>query len=127
MPNELLMELFEYYDLYSLLISFSSLNSRLDNLLHHCQVHVDYVDFLAHTLPKFNAKNIRSLHASNSYEIGVLAYDKSLIYLTHIRSLSLNNTRSNIIERMVSRIHFSSLERVSLANVRVWVGQGVQV
>jgi hypothetical protein len=122
MPNELLMELFEYYDFYSLVISFSSLNSRLDNLLHHCQLHIDldriepidFIDFLAHTLPKFNPKNIQSLHGSNPYEIGVLAYDKSLIYFTHIRSLSLNNTPSNIIQCMISRIHFSSLQRVSL-------------
>ena len=38
MSNELLMDLFEYYDLYALLISFSSLNSRIDHLLRHSQV-----------------------------------------------------------------------------------------
>jgi hypothetical protein len=41
MSNELLMILFEYYDLYSLFNSFSSLNYRIDNILQHCQVHVD--------------------------------------------------------------------------------------
>ncbi|CAF4868939.1 unnamed protein product [Rotaria sp. Silwood1] len=120
MSNELLMEMFEYYDLYSLFFSFCSLNSRIDNILHYCQVSIDLdlvqpidlVDFLAHTLSQINPKNIRSLHASKSHQIMVLAFDKSLIYFTYIRSLSLSNIQSSIIESMVSRIHFSHLERV---------------
>ncbi len=73
MSNELIIELFGYYDLYSLYYSFGSLNSRIDNIIFHCQVFVDFdqvkpidfVDFIRHALPKFNAKNIRSLYASN--------------------------------------------------------------
>jgi hypothetical protein len=118
MSNELLMEIFEYYDLYS----FSLLNSRIDNILYHCQVSVDFdqvksidfVHFITHTLPKFNPKNIRSFYASNPDQIEVLANDKSLMCFTQIRSLSLNNTQSNIIEYMFSRIHFSRVERVLL-------------
>ncbi len=73
------MELFEYYDLYSLYYS----------ILPNCQVHVDFdrvqsIDFLAHTLPKINPKNIRSLYDSKSDQISILAYDKSLIYFTYI-------------------------------------------
>jgi hypothetical protein len=70
MSNELFMEIFEYYDLYSLFYSFGSLNSRIDNILHHCQVSVDFdkvklIDFISQILSKFNPKNIRSLHSSN--------------------------------------------------------------
>jgi len=48
--------------------------------------------------------------------MGVLAFDKSLIYFTHIRSLSLNNIESNIIKNIFSRIHFSRLERILFDN-----------
>jgi len=124
MSNELSMELFEYYDLYYLYYSFRSLNSLIDNILYHCEVFIDFdqvkpidfVDFIRDILPKFNAKNIRSLHASNQYQIGVFAYDKSLLYLIHIRSISLNNIQLNIVEYMFSRIHFSRLERMLLDN-----------
>jgi hypothetical protein len=120
MSNELLMELFEYYDCYSLFFSFGSLNSRISNILYRCQVFVDldrvqpidFIDFFAHVLPQINPKNIRSLHASKSYQMMVLANDKSLIYFTSIRSISLIDIPLNVIEQMISRIHFSRLERV---------------
>jgi len=75
MSNELFMEIFEYYDLYSLFYSFGSLNSRINNILYDCQVSVDFdqvksidfIDFISQTLSKFNPKNIRSLHSSNRY------------------------------------------------------------
>jgi len=122
MSNELLMELFEYYDFYSLFYSFNSLNSRIDNILYHCQVYVDFdkvnpidfSDFLALTLPKINPKNIRSLNASKTHQITVLADDKSLVHFTYIQSLSLDTIGSSVIKQMVSRIHFSRLERVVL-------------
>ncbi|CAF4952474.1 unnamed protein product, partial [Rotaria sp. Silwood1] len=40
MSNELVMELFEYFDLYSLYLTFYSLNSRFNSIICHCQVHV---------------------------------------------------------------------------------------
>jgi hypothetical protein len=118
------MKIFEYYDLYSLFYSFGSLNSRINNILYDCQVSVDFdqvksidfIDFISEILSKFNPKNIRSLHSSNQYQMGVLADDKSLIYFTHIRSLSLNNIKLNIIENIFSRIHFSRLERILFDN-----------
>jgi hypothetical protein len=114
------MELFEYYDLYSLLYSFSSLNSRIDNIIYHYQVSVDFsqvksiefIDFLPDILSKFNPKNIRSLHSSDPDQLLDLAQNESLIYFIHIRSLSLNNIELHIVQRLVSRIHFSHLERV---------------
>ncbi len=48
--------------------------------------------------------------------MSVLAYNRSLIYFTHIRSLSLNNIKPNIIENIFSRIHFSRLERILFDN-----------
>lgn len=122
MSNELLMDLFEYYDLYTLLISFSSLNSRIDHLLRHCQVHVDldlvqptdFIRFLAHILPQVNAKNIRSLHASKAHQIKVLTDDQSLDYFNHLRSLDLKHISSNLLQSMVSRISFSHLQRLKL-------------
>jgi len=41
MSNELFMELFEYFDLYSLYLTFYSLNSRFNSIICHCQVHVN--------------------------------------------------------------------------------------
>jgi hypothetical protein len=122
MSNELLMDLFEYYDLYTLFISFSSLNPRIDQLLRHCQVHVDldlvqptdFIRFLAHILPQVNAKNIRSLHASKAHQIKVLATDQSLDYFNHLRSLDLKHISSNLLQSMVSRISFSHLQRLKL-------------
>jgi hypothetical protein len=118
------MKIFEYYDLYSLFYSFGSLNSRINNILYDCQVSVDFdqvksidfIDFISEILSKFNPKNIRSLHSSNQYQMGVLADDKSLIYFTHIRSLSLNHIKLNIIENIFSRIHFSRLEHILFDN-----------
>ena len=122
MSNDLLMDLFEYYDLYALWISFSSLNFRIDHLLRHCHVHIDldlvqpidFVRFLAHMLPRVNAKNIRSLHASKAHQIEVLATDQSLDYFTHLRSLDLSRIPSNLLQSMVSRISFSHLQRLKL-------------
>ena len=122
MSNDLLMDLFEYYDLYTLFISFSSLNSRIDHLLHHCQVHVDldlvqptdFIRFLAHILPQVNTKNIRSLHASKPHQIKVLAADQSLDYFNQLRSLDLKHISSNLLQSMVSRISFSHLQRLKL-------------
>ena len=122
MSKDLLMDLFEYCDLYTLFISFSSLNSRIDQLLRHCQVHVDldlvqptdFIRFLAHILPQVNAKNIRSLHASKVHQIKVLADDQSLDYFNHLRSLDLKHISSNLLQSMVSRISFSHLQRLKL-------------
>ena len=122
MSNELLMDLFEYYDLYTLFMSFSSLNSRIDHLLRHCQVHVDldlvqptdFIRFLAHILPQVNVKNIRSLHASKEHQIKVLADDQSLDYFNQLHSLDLSHIPSNLLQSMVSRISFSHLQRLKL-------------
>jgi len=54
---------------------------------------------------------MNKIHASNPYQIGLLADDKSLLYFTHIRSLSVNNIHSDIVEYMFSYIHFFRLER----------------
>ncbi len=63
-------------------------------------------------LPKINVNNIRSLKDSNPHHIGIIAYDKCLIYLNNIRSLNLKNIKIEIIKDMVSRIDFNRLERV---------------
>jgi hypothetical protein len=57
MSNELLMEIFEYYDLYSLFNSFGLLNSRIVNILYHCKVSVNFdkVKSIDQILPKFNS------------------------------------------------------------------------
>lgn len=46
--------------------------------------------------------------------------DKSLIYFIYIRSLSLSDIQSNIIEHMVSSIHFSSLERALISKCGIY-------
>ena len=116
------MDLFEYYDLYNLFNSFSSLNFRIDQLLRRCQVHVDldrvqpadFIRFFAHILPQVDPKNIRSLHASKTHQMKVLAVDRSLDYFEHIRSLDLKEISSNLLQSMVSRISLSQLERLRL-------------
>ncbi|CAF2745973.1 unnamed protein product [Rotaria sp. Silwood2] len=122
MSNELLMKVFEYYDLYSLFSLFTSLNSRFDAFINRCQFYanldcikpINFVDFLVYILPRVNPCQIRSLHSSKSHQITLLAYDKSLVCFTHIRSLSLNEIPSSTVRYMVERIHFSRLERVLL-------------
>jgi hypothetical protein len=74
----------------------------------------DFIRFLAHILPQFNAKNIRSLHASKAHQIKVLAADQSLDYFNHLRSLDLKHISSNLLHSMVSRISFSHLQRLKL-------------
>jgi hypothetical protein len=122
MSNELLMELFEYYDLYSLFYSFGSLNSRISNVIYHCDVSVDFdkikpsdfIDFIHDIIPKFNTKKFRSLHSSIPYKTEVIANDKSLLYFTHIRSLSLDDIKLDVVKCMISRINFPRLERLSI-------------
>jgi hypothetical protein len=65
-------------------------------------------------LPRVNAKNTRSLHASKAHQIEVLVTDQSLDYFTHLRSLDLSRIPSNLLQSMVSRISFSHLQRLKL-------------
>ena len=119
--NELLMVLFEYYDLYSLFYSFSSLNSRIDQILYRCNAHIDldqvrpidFIHFLSRLLPTINTKKIRSLKSSEPEQISILAHDQCLQYFQFIRSLSLKKSRMSIIQEMIRRMGFPHLERVS--------------
>ncbi|CAF3110588.1 unnamed protein product [Rotaria sp. Silwood2] len=122
MANEVLMELFEYYDFYSLFFSFSSLNVRFDALLARCRASIDhdrvapnaFIHFLARILEQINNDHIQSFHASNIHQMFILAHDDSLFHFSHIRSLRLCNIPSNIIHIIVERVYFYQLEHVSL-------------
>lgn len=77
------MELFEYYDFYSLFLSFSSLNARFDSLLTRCHAAIDldriapnaFIRFLAQIVPQINNDNIQSLHSINIHQMSILAHD----------------------------------------------------
>jgi hypothetical protein len=122
MSNEVLMEIFEYYDFYSLFFSFSSLNARFNALFTRCYAGIDidciapnaFIHFLGQIVPQINNYHIQSLRASNIHQMFILAHDDSLFHFTRIRSLRLCNIPPNIIRIMVERVHFYRLEHISL-------------
>jgi hypothetical protein len=122
MPNEVLMELFEYYDFYSLFFSFSLINARFDALLTRCRAVIDldliapnaFIHFLAQIVPQINDYHIQSLHASNIHQMFILGNDDCLFHFARIQSLRLFNIPPNIIKMMVERVHFYRLEHISL-------------
>jgi hypothetical protein len=84
MSNELFMELFEYFDLYSLYFTFYSLNSRFNSIISHCQVHVDFnqinplyfTSFIGHFIySNIEKGRIRSLQSSIPHQIAILVDD----------------------------------------------------
>jgi len=121
MANDVLLELFEYYDFYSLFFSFSSLNARFDTLLTRCRVSIDldrvapngFIDFLSRTLQQINDDHIQSFRASNIHRMFILAPDNTLFHFIRIRSLRLCNIPVNIIHVIVERVHFYRLEHAS--------------
>jgi len=84
MSNELFMELFEYFDLYSLYLTFYSLNSRFNSIICHCQVHVNlnqinplyFTSFIGQFIySNIDKGRIRSLQSSIPHQIAVLVND----------------------------------------------------
>jgi len=84
MSNELFMELFEYFDLYSLYLTFYSLNSRINSIICHCQVHVNLNQinplYFTSFIGQFVCSNIEkgrihSLQSSIPHQIAVLVND----------------------------------------------------
>ena len=84
MSNELVMEIFEYFDLYSLYLTFYSLNYRLDSIIYHSQVHVNlnkinplyFTSFIGQFIQSNIEKGrIRSLQSSVPHQLAVLVND----------------------------------------------------
>jgi hypothetical protein len=84
MSNELFMELFEYFDLYSLYLTFYSLNYRLNSIISHSQVHVNlnqvnplyFTSFMGYFIyANINKGRICSLQSSIPHQIDVLVND----------------------------------------------------
>ena len=84
MSNELLMEIFEYFDLYSLYFTFYSLNYRFDSIIYHSQVHVNlnkinplyFTSFIGQFIHSNIEKGrIRSLQSSVPHQLAVLVND----------------------------------------------------
>lgn len=84
MSNELLMEIFEYFDLYSLYLTFYSLNYRFDSIICHSQVHVNlnqinplyFTSFIGQFIHSNIEKGrIRSLQCSIPHQLAVLVND----------------------------------------------------
>jgi hypothetical protein len=122
MANEVLMEIFEYYDFYSLLFSFSSINARFDALLTGCHANIDldriapndFIRFMAQIIPQINNNYIQSIRSTNMHHMSILAHDDILFYFAHIRSLKLYNISGKIIRTISERVHFYRLEYVSI-------------
>jgi hypothetical protein len=101
MPNEILMEIFNLFDWYSLYFSFSSLNSRFNAVLDYChKICVDLdcipsnkiISHLGRHLPSLDPLRIRSLQSSIKQHIKlVLRDDLILDHFSFIRSLTLIN------------------------------------
>lgn len=84
MSNELFMELFEYFDLYSLYLTFYSLNFRFNSIICHCQVHVNlnqinplyFTSFIGQFIySNIDKGRICSLQSSIPHQIAVLVND----------------------------------------------------
>ncbi len=101
MSNELLMELFEYFDWYSLYFIFSSLNSRFDCVLtyvHNIDVNLDCIPsnrILSHIirhLPSLGPHRIGSLRSSIRCHSELVLRDELVVdHFSCIRSLTLLN------------------------------------
>jgi hypothetical protein len=97
--NELLMEVFDLLDWYSLYLSFSSLNSRFDGVLayyHNICIDLDCIppnkimSHLVQHLPALNPRRIKALRSSIDRHIKlVLRDDFTLDHFIFIRSLTL--------------------------------------
>jgi hypothetical protein len=84
MSNELFMELFEYFDLYTLYLTFYSLNSRFNSIIRHCQLHVNlnqinplyFTSFIGDFVySNIDKGRIRSLQSSIPHQVAVLVND----------------------------------------------------
>jgi len=84
MSNELFMEIFEYFDLYSLYLTFYSLNFRFNSIICHSQVHVNlnqinplyFTSFIGRFIySNIEKGRIRSLQSSIPHQIAVLVND----------------------------------------------------
>jgi len=116
MPNELLMEIFELLDWYSLYLSFSSLNSRFDAVLanfHNIQIDLDCIpsskimSYLGRHLPSFNPRRIRSLQSSiNRHTKLILRDDPTLDHFSFIRSLTLIKINDKTARLLSEKIRY---------------------
>ncbi|CAF0828163.1 unnamed protein product [Rotaria sordida] len=132
MSNELIMELFEYFDLYSLYLTFYSLNSRFNSIICYCQVHVnlDKIDPLYFTsfIGNFIYSNIDkgricSLQSSMSHQIAVLVNDIVMDRFILLRSLTLARCSIDLVIQILNRIEKSTLERISITSCKRFIGR----
>ncbi|CAF1555270.1 unnamed protein product [Didymodactylos carnosus] len=117
MPNDLFMELFDYFDAYSIYQSFFGLNYRLNQIISHCQMYVDYHRITSSEKQKWFLENliinrIRSLKLTNLNQI------KFQYQLSSLQTLIFIAMNANDIKQILNSnlIPLQQLKFVSVNN-----------
>ena len=77
LPNEILIECFQYLNAFDLFHSFDGLNSRLNNLLRNIRLYVNFEDVKKTVYDKFCAKMLIDSNIRNQiYSIEILNDDQ---------------------------------------------------
>ncbi|CAF1006936.1 unnamed protein product [Adineta ricciae] len=117
LPNEILHELFEYFDIYELYKIFSKLNSRFDGLLKsfpHLQLILHSSDDFDHPVHRYLLLSIKTLVINHSKDL----CNSSIIQsLSHIRCLILCQPTRQQWNAIIPE-DFPHLERLYLINSR---------
>ncbi|CAF2518229.1 unnamed protein product [Rotaria sp. Silwood2] len=132
MSNELIMELFEYFDLYSLYLTFYSLNSRFNSIVCHCQVHVNldkinplyFTSFIGNFIyTNIDKGRISSFQSSIPHQIAVLANDIVMDRFILLRSLTLSRCSIDLVIQVLNQIEKSILEKISITSCKRIIGR----
>ncbi|CAF1215547.1 unnamed protein product [Rotaria sp. Silwood1] len=132
MSNELVMELFEYFDLYSLYLTFYSLNSRFNSIICHCQVHVSldkinplyFTSFIGNFIYyNIDKGRIYSLQSSIPHQMTVLINDIVMDRFILLRSLTLSRCSIDLVIQILNRIEKSILETISITSCKKSIGK----
>jgi hypothetical protein len=114
LPNEIIHELFEYFDIYELYRTFSRLNSRLDSLITNfkfLQIMFYSIEDINHPIHRYFLPKIKTLIINHSKNF----YDPIKFYLSSIRCLILRRPSREQWDS-IRPIYFPYLERLYLIN-----------
>ena len=109
-PNELLYNIFEYFDVYQLYLTFGQLNSRFSWLLADAPVHFNLDPIPLNEYPLFalslNLSNILSFTSRNIEKTGSWLFDNNevLQQFSKIRALTLFDVTYGMINRLHERL-----------------------
>ncbi|UJR20370.1 hypothetical protein I4U23_023502 [Adineta vaga] len=120
LPNELIYEIFELFDIYRLNQHFSNINQRFQDLLTNSSfpIHINIssiskTDFNHHDTYYIqpNIHRIKSIYSSNPFTIKLI----DLVNFPQLENLTLNNTDTNALRTLLYRFISSSIRLSTLS------------